>query len=192
MAKKKSKKNMTKLVISIIVIALAVLTICTMFMSVLNVTGKVGILGFGSETTTAIKGTDIFAAAFNGETSTELTAGTNLLVGLKTAEDAGFVTNVFIWGYMLTIVIAIASLVFGILSLLGMKFNKVNMLVGGVLVLMAIVTFIFAIVVAGKFSAESGIEGLLSAGSVGALAFGSYLLIGALLGGCAQAYNSRK
>jgi len=193
MAKKKSKKkSLLPMIIAIVVIALAVLTICTMFMNVISVTGKVGIFGFGGETTTMIKGTDVFAAAFNGEVSNELTTGTNLLVGLKTAEDAGFVTNVFIWGYMITIVVAIASLVFAILSLLGMKFNKVNMIVGAVLVVLAIVTFIFAIVVAGKFSAETGLEGILSAGSKGSLAIGSYLLIATLIGGCAQVYSSRK
>ena len=193
MAKKKSKKkSLLPMIVAIIVIALAVLTICTMFMNVITVTGKVGIFGFGGESTTVIKGTDVFASAINSEVSSELTTGTNLLVGLKTAEGTGFVTNVFIWGYMITIVIAIASLVFAILSLLGMNFNKVNMIVGVVLVVLAIISFIFAIVVAGKFSAETGLEGILSAGSKGSLAIGSYLLIATLIGGCAQAYNSKK
>lgn len=193
MAKKKSKKkSMTSMIIAVVVIALAVLTICTMFMNVISVTGKVGLFGFGAETTTMIKGTDVFAAAFNGEVSSELTTATNLLVGLKSAEGTGFVTTIFVWGYILTIVVAIASLVFGILSLLGMKFNKVSVIVGAVLAVLALVTFVFAIIVAGKFSAETGLEGILSAGSKGAIAIGSCLLIATLIGGCSQAYNSRK
>jgi len=191
MAKKKSGANMTKFIISIIVIALAVLTVCTLFMNVLSVTGKVGIFGFGAESTTAIKGSDVFAAAFNGEASKDLTTGTNLLIGLKNAEDAGFVTNIFIWGYILTVIVAVATLVFAVLSLLGMKFKGVNTIVGAVLAILAIVTFIFAIVVASKFSAENGISGLLSAGSTGALAFGSYLLITTLICGAAHVYNAK-
>lgn len=193
MAKKKSKKkSMLSMIIAIVVIALAVLTICTMFMNVISVTGKVGLFGFGAETTTMIKGTDVFASAFNGEISSELTTGTNLLVGLKTAEGTGFVTTVFIWSYMLTIVVAIASLVFGILSLLGMKINKVKVIVGVILALLSLVTFIFAIIVAGKFSAETGLDGILSAGSKGAIVIGIYLLIATMIGGSAQAYSSRK
>ena len=192
MAKKKSKKNKTRMIISLIIVALAVLTICTMFMSVINVTGKVGILGFGTETTTSISGTDIFASVFHGEVSTDLNAGTNLLVGLKGAEHAGFVTTVFIWGYILTVIIAIAALVFSILSLVGMRFNKVNMLVGVILLLLAIVTFVFGIIVAGKFSAEAGIQGVLSAGSVGSLALGAYVLIATMIGGGALSYASKK
>ena len=192
MAKKKSGNNMTKLIISIIVIALAVLTICTLFMNVLSVTGKIGILGFGTESTTAINGSDVFAAAFNGETSSDLTNGTNLLVGLKNSEDAGFVTNIFIWGYLITVIVAVATLVFAVLSMLGMKFKGVNTILGAVLAILAIVTFIFAIVVASKFSAENGISGLLSAGSKGSIAFGAYLLIATLICGAVQVYSYKK
>ena len=191
-SRKKSSNNLARMIISLIIIAFAVLTICTLFMSVINVTGKVGIFGFGSESTTVIKGTDIFASAFNGEVSSDLTVGADLLVGLKTSEGAGFVTNVFIWGYILTIIVAIASLVIGILSLLGVKFNKTSLILGAVVVLLALVTFIFAIVVAGKFSGDTGIEGVLSAGSTGALAFGGYLLIATLIGGGVQVYSTKK
>jgi hypothetical protein len=192
MAKKKAKKNLIKLVLNVLVIAFAVLTIMTMFMPVISVAGKVGILGFGKETTTAIKGIDVFAAALNGKVSSNLSTETNLLVGLKVSDNAVFVSNVFIWGYILTIVVSVAVLVFSILTLLGMKINKVNTILGVVFALLAVVTFIFAIIVAVNFSADAGIDGLLSAGSKGYIAFGTYALIGTLLAGSALVYGNRK
>ena len=194
MAKKKSKSknNMTKMIIGIIVIALAVVTICTLFLSVINVTGKLGLFGIGKETTMAITGTDVLAAGFNSEANADFTNGTNLLIGLKSAEDTAFIANAFIWGYIVTVFVAAASLVFGVLSLLGMKFKLLNTILGVALVVMAIVTFVFAIVVAGQFSAEAGISGVISAGSKGSLAFGSFLLFATLIGGAVQVYGAKQ
>lgn len=54
MAKKKSKKNTTRLICSIVVIALAVLTICTLFMPVFTSTTKA--LGGAVQNDSHIKG----------------------------------------------------------------------------------------------------------------------------------------
>ena len=90
MAKRKSKKqNTTRLVVSIIVIALAVLTICTLFMPVF----KAFTVATKADLWVA-KGTDVFSAAFAGELSSDMTAGTTALYGLKAAEDTAFVATV--------------------------------------------------------------------------------------------------
>ena len=126
----------------------------------------------------------IFKTAFANEMPE---GNASYLYSLKIAEDTSFVTNTFCWAYMLTVLVSVASLVFAILGLLGMRFKLVNLILGIALVVLAVVTFIFAIVVAGKF--DTDVLGL--AGTTGKIAFGSVCIICALVAGSAQVYKTR-
>ncbi len=186
MAKKKSKKmDVTKLVITIVVIALAVLTICTMFMPVF--TSKATIAG--RESVSHIKGVDVITAAFKGETSSDLSAGANSLISLKNSDDAGFVTGLFCWMYFLSVILSIAILVFAVLKLFGMKFNLVNSILGIALVALAIVAFICSFVVAGKFGSVD-LGSLVTGKTVAGV--GSYLLLLSVACGGTNLYLSKK
>lgn len=186
MAKKKTaKKSMAGLVTNIVIIALAVLTICTLFMPVINSTTIATKIGTGAT------GMDVISAAFAGEVSSEMSKGTLLLYGYKIAEDTAFVTTVFMWAYMLTVAVSAGSLVFAVLNLLGMKFKMLNTILGGALVLLAIVTFIFAIIVASQNTDVTEILGN-ETGVRTTIAIGIYLLIGTLIAGGAEVYSARK
>lgn len=185
MAKKKSKKlDMTKLIVSIVVIALAVLTICTLFMPVFT-TVVDSILG---STSSSIKGTDVLSACFHGETSSDLTSGTNVLITMKASEDAGFVTTVFCWAYFLTVIVSCAVLVFAVLSMIGLRFKLINTILGGALVLLALVALIFGFVVASKFASVD--LGSLLSGKTSASA-GVWLMLAGMVTGGANIYNAR-
>ena len=107
MAKKKSKKmDVLALVLTIVVIALAVLTICTLFMPVF--TSKSSALGGAISNATHIKGSDVITACFKGETSSDLSYGANALIALKGNDDAGFVTGLFCWMYFLAVIVSVA------------------------------------------------------------------------------------
>lgn len=186
MAKKKSKKmDLTKIVTVCVILALSVLTICTLFMPVFTsiVDSLIG------STSSSITGADAFSAAFNDEMSADLSAGANSLVLLKLAEETAFVTNVFLWGYMLTIIVSAVTLVFTVLSLLGLKFKLINSILGLALIILSIATFIFAIITAGKF-ASVDLGALVSGKTV--IGFGIYMLIGTLIAGGTQVYNARR
>lgn len=185
MAKKKSKKmDMKRLIVTIVVIALAVLTICTLFMPVFT-TVVDSILGY---TNSSISGADAITACFHGEVSSNLTDGVNRLVALKASEEAGFVTTVFCWSYFITILVSCAVLVFAILSLIGLKFKLVNSILGVALVLLALVAFIFGFIVAGKFGSVE--LGSLISGKTSASA-GSWLMLVGMVVGATNIYNAR-
>ena len=118
--KKKAKKSLSGLIINVVIILFAVLTICTLFMPVINTTTIATKLGTGAT------GMELVSAAFAGELNAEMSAGTALLYGFKVAEDTAFVTNVFMWAYMITLVVSVATLAFAVLNLLGMKFKKLK------------------------------------------------------------------
>ena len=191
MAKKKS--NQSSVVVSIILIALAVLTICSLFMSAISIkTITDNIITGESVSVSSIKGTEVLSALFNGEASSDLSAGTNLLIALKTGDHV-FVTNLFMWTYMLAVAVSVLSLVFAILRMVGLKFRLLNTLLGTAWIVLAFIAFIFGIVVAAQFSTEAGgINGLLTGKNVGYIAFGVYCLLGSILGGILQLASSRK
>ena len=183
MAKRKSKKqNTTRLVVSIIVIALAVLTICTLFMPVF----KAFTVATKADLWVA-KGTDVFSAAFAGELSSDMTA----LYGLKAAEDTAFVATVGYWAYMLTVFVSAGVLVFAVLDLLGLRFKLVNMILGIALAVLALVTFIFALIIASKLTSVTTVLGS-EVGTRTIARVGMYLgCIGALLAGGATVYQAK-
>ena len=187
MAKKKSsKKNNTSLIVNIVIIALAVLTVCTLFMPVITSTLLPTKLG------TSATGAELLTAAFASEASLDMSAGTALLYGYKVAEDTAFVTTVFMWAYMLTLAVSVGALVFAVLNLLGMRFKMLNTVLGAALVILALVTFIFGIVVA---SQNTSVTETLLGGEVGirtSIAVGVYFLIGALVAGGAEVYQARR
>lgn len=182
----KKSKNQTGLIINIVVIVLAILTICTLFMPVFKSTATV----LGSSSYTNYTGSQVISAMFKGEVDIlNLDSQVNTLISLKLSEDAGFVTTVFMWSYFITIIASAAALVFAVLSILGLRFKLLNTIVGVALVILSIVTFIFAIVTAGKF-ASADLGSLASSKTVISIAI--YLLIGSLIAGGAEVYNARK
>lgn len=189
MAKRKTKKkgnNLTSLISKIIVIALAVLTICTLFMPVIS--RKTAALGGDFETTYSIFGKDVFAGLFNSKVGGDFSEGANALITIKNAEGNGFVTNVFMIAYLALLAVAVAVIVFNVLSLLGLKFKLVNIILAFATVVLAVLTFIFAIVVASKL-------GKLDLGVVletkGVIAVGTYLLIATLIMGGVHAFDTK-
>ena len=187
MAKRKSKKsNTTSLVIGIIVIALAVLTICTLFMPVF--TSKTdSLLG---ATSSNITGGEVVKSLFQGDYLTESGAtGVNTMIALRKADESAFVTVVFGWAYFITVLVSAAVVVFAILSLLCLKFKLTNTILGAGLVVLAVVTFIFAIVVAGKFGSVD-LGSIVTSKTV--IGVGIYMLIATLITGGAEIYNARK
>lgn len=179
MAKKKSKKsNVVKLVLTIVVIALAVLAVCTLFMPVFTTKTTSSLIG--SSSTSHIKGSEVISALFNSETSSKLSSGTNSLILLRGSEDASFVTTVFTWGYFLTIIVSAAILVFAVLSLFGLRFKLLNTILGAATVVLALVTFIFACVVAGKFGSVD--IGVILSGKTCA-SVGAYFMFASLIAG---------
>ena len=184
MAKKKTKKmNMTKLIVTIVVIALAILTICTLFMPVFTSVVD-SILG---STSSSINGADAITACFHGEVSSDLNSGANALITMKASEDAGFVTTVFCWSYFLAVLVSGAVLVFAVLSLVGLRFKLVNTILGIALVLLALVAFIFGFVVASKFGSVE--LGSLVSGKTSA-SIGSWLMLAGMVTGVANVYNA--
>jgi len=188
MAKRKSKKssNLTSLVTKIVVIALAILTICTMFMPVMS--RKTAALGGEFKTTYSIYGKDVFSGLFRGETSLDYSEGANKLISMKSADGAGFVTNLLMILYVVLILVSIAVIVFNVLSLVGLKFKLVNLILAIATVALAVLTFIFAIVVASKLGKlDLGVIGETK----GVIAVGTYLLIGTLIMGGAHAFDAK-
>lgn len=182
MAKKKSKKMDTMaLVLTVVILALAVLTVCTLFMPVFKQWGTASKIETWSAT-----GADIFKSAFASELSSDMTAGTLALYGLKAAEDTAFVATVGYWVYILLVLVSCAVIVFAVLNILGLRFKLVNTILGACLVVLAIVTFIFALVIAGKFTTDSAI-GFTCAAKIG-MYFAS---IGGLVCGGATMYKAR-
>ena len=184
MAKKKSKANMTKLILGIIIIALAVLTICTLFMPVFTSTLKTAL----TTSSSSVKGTDVITACFKGEVSSDLTSGANSLISLKNSDDAGFVTTVFCWTYFITVLVSAAVVVFAILSMVGLNFKLTNTILGACLVLLALLAMIFGFVTAGKFGAVD--LGSLMQGKTTASA-AVWLMLGAMATGGLNVYKAR-
>lgn len=187
MAKKKSSKKSLDLsfIIYLVVIVLGVLTICTLFMPVFNIDNIVGdVLDY------SIKGSDVISGAFASEVTSEMSAGAAKIYALRSLEDISFITNVFAWGYIITIVLACASVVFAVLRLLNMKFKMVNLIIGGLLALLAIVTFIFAIVLSSKYASINTILGSVTSKAIMNVAV--YLLILTIAGGVGQVYTATR
>jgi len=189
MAKRNSKKkgtNLTSLITKIVVIALAVLTICTMFMPVIS--RRTAALGGDFETTYSIYGKDVFTGLFNSKTSLDYSEGANKLIEMKDVEGAGFVTNLFMILYLVLLVVAVAVIVFNVLSMLGLKFKLINLILAMTTVVLAVLTFIFAIIVASKL-------GTLDLGVVveskGVISVGIYLLIATLIMGGVHAFDAK-
>lgn len=186
MAKKKSKKmDTTSLVVTIVILALAVLTICTLFMPVFK---NVSTALTSSKSTTVATGSDLITACFNSKVTSGMSANVITLVTMKNSDSAGFVTTVLCWVYFLTVLASAVVVVFAILSMLGMKFKMLNTIFGGALVILAILTLIFGFVTAGKF----GSVDLFVATTKTHAGVSIWLMIGAMLAGCANVYQARK
>lgn len=185
MAKKKSKKlNTAQLVVSIIIIALAVLTICTLFMPVFK--NNSTILGNTTSTTVAT-GSDLITACFNSEIKSGMSTEVANLVIMKNGDSTGFVTTVFCWLYFITILVSAAVLVFAVLSMIGLKFTLINTILGGAMTLLGILALIFGFVVAGKF----GSADLFVASSKTVASAVVWLMIVPMVNGCATIYKAR-
>lgn len=193
MAKSKKKKSGVdmKLIMNIIIIALAILTVCTLFMPIFKSIGY--LVGKQVGDATVANGADAFSAAFAGEWSSDMSAGTSMLYGYKAAEDTAFITTVALWGYMLTVIVSVASLVFAVLNILGLKFKLINTILGVALIALAVLTFILAIVAASQNTTiETGAWSGEESGNKVKIAIGMYMLIATLIAGGAQVYNARQ
>ena len=187
MAKKKSKKktNMKRLIFSICIIVLALITVCTLFMPCFVT--KSSVAGVVSNDA-PIKGTDVITALFNGKNSTEFTAGANNLIFLKNAEDTAFVTNLFAWCYFLAVLVSMVVIVFEIISLLGIRFNLLNIILGIALAVFALVAFITFFVVASKLANFSGMLSNVKT----LVSVGGYFMLAGLTGGVLETVASTK
>ena len=186
MAKKSKKKSSTLgLILNIAIIVLGVLTLCTLFMPVIKYEL------FAGNKVDSILGSDVVATAFSSEQSGEMSAGTWFLYKLKTGDGTAFITNIFCWGYIITLCVACASVVFAVLNLIGLKFKPVNKVIGIVLIAIALVTFIFGLIVMSKFTNVTEILGK-EIGTKGTVGFGLICMITALIGGGVQTYNSMR
>lgn len=187
MAKRKSKKqskSLINLISKIIVIVLAILTICTVFMPVIS--RKTAALGGSFETTYSIYGKDVFTGLFNNKISFDYSEGANKLIEMKEVDGVGFATTFFMILYMVLLAVSVAVIVFNVLSLIGMKFKLINLVLSFAVVAVAILTFIFAIVTASKL-------GSLDLGVVvetkGVISVGIYMLIATLVMGGMYAFD---
>ncbi len=185
MAKKKSKKlNTTQLVVAIIVIALAVLTVCTLFMPVFK--NSTTVLG-NTTTTTVATGSDLITACFNSEVKSEMSAEVANLVLMKNGDETGFVTTAFCWLYFITVLVSAAVLVFAVLSMIGLRFKMTNTILGAAMTLLGILALIFGFVTASKF----GSADLFVASSKTAASAVVWLMIVPMVNGCATIYKAR-
>lgn len=184
----KKKKSNVSLIMNIVIIALAVLTVCTLFMPIL----KTSVLTLGKELgSVSATGADVFTGAFASEASTELSDGANMIYGLRTGDENTFVAVVMIWSYILTVLVALGTLVFAVLGMLGMKFRLVNTVLGGALVVLALVAFIFTLVVASKNTAIETLADKESGVKVRAM-ITAYMMFAGLIAGGLQVYKARQ
>ena len=184
----KKKKSNVGLIMNIVIIALAVLTVCTLFMPIL----KTSVLTLGKELgSVSATGADVFTGAFASEASTELSDGANMIYGLRTGDENTFVAVVMIWSYILTVLVALGTLVFAVLGMLGMKFRLVNTVLGGALVVLALVAFIFTLVVASKNTAIETLADKESGVKVRAM-ITAYMMFAGLIAGGLQVYKARQ
>ena len=189
MAKSKSKqKSKTGLVFNIIIIALAVLTVCTLFMPVLN---RAWLTANEEISSVAIKGADIFSGTFASDTTKGLSDGAKIMYGLRIAEENSFMVFVMSWGYIFTVISSIVTLVFAVLNILGMRFKLANTVLGIALVVLAIVTFIFAFVVASKSTDLVTVAGY-STGTKFTAAIASYFMFATVIAGGLEVYKARQ
>ena len=182
MAKRKNKQ--LSLIIDLVVIALGVLVVCTLFMPVLKSTATSSILGSsGSQATT---GADIVKGFFNGEMSSDFTSGANGIIGLKNSDENGFVTVMLCLFYSITVLAGAGVAVFAVLDLVGMRFKLINTILGIILFLASIIALIFAFVVAGKYGSMD--LGVIAKAST-KVSIGGYIMIAGVLGALANLYK---
>ena len=185
MAKRKSKKNnQTRTILAIVLLILSALTVCSLFMPVYTsrLTSVIGSSNSVSSTT----GTDVLTACFNSNVSSDLSTGANTLIALKNSDDYSFVTVVFCWSYFLAIAVSAGVLVTSILSLIKIRINLLNLILGVALLLLAVVAFIFALIVAGKF----GYTGYLTSYKT-TISWSIYMLIAGFFAGGAEIYSTK-
>ena len=138
MAKKKT--NQKNLIFNIVIIALAVLTICTLFMPVF-VQNAIAT----KEVVFTAKGLDVLKAMFASEFSLEMSGEVAALYSLRAAEETAFITTLFSWLYLITLCVSFVSLVFAVLSIVGKQFKMLNKVLGIVVMALAVLTFIFEV-----------------------------------------------
>lgn len=184
MAKKKSSAG---LIFNVVIIALAVLTVCTLFMPIL----KTSVLTLGKELgSVSANGVDVFSGAFASEAK-GLSDGAAMIYGLRTADENTFIAVVMIWGYIATVITSLATLVFAVLNILGLKFKLINTILGIALVVLAIVTFIFTLLVASKNTVIETLAGKESGVKVRAM-ISAYIMFAGLIAGGLEVYKARQ
>lgn len=177
----KKKKNNMDLLVTIVITALAVVAVCTLFMPIIKTTSNI------SSSSSVIKGIDIISATFKGEADSDTTWGAARLILLKGADDTSFVTTLFCWTYFITVVASAAIVALNVLSLIGIRIKMLNTLAGAAAVLVGIVALILAFVVSGKL-VNGGVLGL---NVKTAVTIGGYLLLTSVVAGGTVVYFNR-
>lgn len=183
MAKRKNKQ--LSLIIDLVVIALGVLVVCTLFMPVLKSTASTSIMG-GASTSSPTTGADIVKGFFSGEASSDFTAGANAIIGLKNSDENGFVTVMFCLFYSITVIAGAGVAVFAVLDLVGIRFKLINTILGIILFLASIIALIFAFVVAGKYVSVDLWSVAKASTKVN---IGGYIMIAGVFGALANLYK---
>ena len=188
MAKSKSKKKRKiGFILDIIIIALAVLTVCTLFMPVLN---RAWLTANEEISSIAIKGSDIFSGTFASETAKDLSDGAKVIYGLRIAEENSFMVFLMAWGYIFSVITSVLTLVFAVLNVLGMRFKLVNIVVGIALAVFAILTFVFTLVVASRCTELMTVAGYSSGYKfTGVIAL--YFMLASVIAGGLEAYRAK-
>lgn len=186
MAKKKSKNKRLDItfIINLIVVLLGILTLCTLFIPVFVIDNVGEVLDF------SINGADVVSGAFASEVSSEMSSGALEIYLLKDAESTGFLANVFSYGYVMLLILSCVSVVFGVLRLINMKFKKANVVIGGLLALLAVVVFIFGLILSIKYASNYTVLGKVISKAV--MSIGIYILLLTIFGGVGQVYVSSK
>ena len=108
------------------------------------------------------------------------------------AEEGAFIADVMIWGYILTVIVAVATLVFAVLGLLGMKFNMITKVLGGALVVLALVTLVFGLIAAGKNTELTEVLGKKNGPKATLMVAGWLMIASIVAGGTAVCGSMRK
>ena len=132
------------------------------------------------------KGLDVFEGLLIEELSKDMSKGAAAIYALRVAEETAFITHVFGWLYILTVVMSLVSV-----CCIGLKYKKVNKIISIVLMALAVLTFIFAISVAAQWTAVETLLGK-EVGFKGLIQVGIYMLIATLVQGGIQFYLNRK
>lgn len=171
---KKSRKNQKNLIYGLIIAGLALLTIIPIFASIINVSDALGLTAI-SET-----GADLIKVIFGNESATTGTMAISVLL----EGDYAFITTVLMWGFLITLISAVGTILFQLLRAFGFKLKMLTNIFTYVFALCAIITFVFAILVS-----NAQVVGIVTVSSIGV---GAYFLLSGVIASVIQLVSTQK